>query len=132
MSAGNSGPKPEGSTVIDLHAHVVLEEGFGQAGKYGPELGEDENGVPYFRFGNYQMKPMGYRGSIFMDVDKRLEAMDAHGIDLQMLSPNPLTLFHHIDTKDAIHFCKVHNDAMAKLVGEQVFLDALLSSPLSQ
>ncbi|MFN3232958.1 MAG: amidohydrolase family protein [Alphaproteobacteria bacterium] len=104
--------------VIDLHAHTVFEEGFGQAGKYGPELAKDEQGVPYFRFGGYQMKPMDYTGTIFMDANKRLEAMDAHGADMQMLSANPLTWFHHIDAADAIHFCKVQNDAMAKLCSD--------------
>ena len=29
------------SMVIDLHAHVVLEESFGAAGAYGPELSSD-------------------------------------------------------------------------------------------
>ena len=49
-------PNVNGDKVIDLHAHVVLEEGFGQAGEYGPEPGIDEDGVPYFRFGGYSMK----------------------------------------------------------------------------
>ncbi|MCZ0943181.1 MAG: amidohydrolase, partial [Gammaproteobacteria bacterium] len=62
--------------VIDLHAHIVLEEGFGVAGRYGPELAADGDGVPYFRIGAYRMKPMAYRGTVFMDVDKRLALMD--------------------------------------------------------
>ena len=111
-------PNANGDKVIDLHAHVVLEEGFGQAGEYGPEPGIDEDGIPYFRFGGYSMKPMAYPGTVFMDVDLRLEAMEKHGIDLQLLSPNPLTMFHHIPAKDAINFCQVQNDAMANLVGQ--------------
>ena len=102
--------------VIDLHAHVVLEAGFGQAGVHGPESAVDADGVPFFRIGKYSMKPMAYRGTIFMDVNKRLERMEELGIALQMLSPNPLTMFHRIDAATAIHFCKVHNDAMADLV----------------
>ncbi len=104
--------------VIDLHAHVVLEEGFGQAGVYGPELATDDKGVPFFRIGQYQMKPMNYRGSVFMDVSKRLEQMEQHGIDLQLLSPNPLTMYHHIPADVAVRFCKIHNDAMAQLVAK--------------
>ncbi len=102
--------------AIDLHAHVVLEAGFGQAGRFGPELAVDANGVPFFRIGEYVMKPMPYRGSLFMDIDKRLRAMDRDGIDVQLLSPNPLTMFHGIDVADAVRFCRVHNDAMAELV----------------
>ena len=103
--------------VIDTHAHVVFEEGFGQAGQYGPEVGEGADGVPFFRFGGYQMN-LSYRGSIFMDVDVRLEAMEKHGADMQLLSGNPLTWFHHIDADDAIRFCKIQNDAMANMVSK--------------
>ena len=112
--------------VIDLHAHVVLEAGFGEAGKYGPELAQDENGVPFFRIGEYQMKPLDYRGSVFMDTQLRLERMQQDGIDLQMLSPNPLTMFHHIPADVATRFCQVHNDAMAELVSRHP--DKLLGS----
>ena len=37
--------------IIDTHAHVVLGKAFGKAGKYGPETGIDENGLPFFRIG---------------------------------------------------------------------------------
>jgi aminocarboxymuconate-semialdehyde decarboxylase len=102
--------------VIDLHAHVVLEAGFGQAGKYGPEYSRDENGVPFFRIGDYKMKPITYHGTVFMDMNLRLERMAEDGIDMQMLSPNPLTMFHHIPADVAKRFCRVQNDAMAELV----------------
>ncbi len=104
--------------AIDIHAHIVLEAAFGAAGRFGPELATDKNGVPFFRIGEYSMKPMNYRGSIFMDTAKRLDRMDSDGIDLQLLSPNPLTMFHGIDAPDAIRFTKVHNDAMAELVSQ--------------
>jgi aminocarboxymuconate-semialdehyde decarboxylase len=101
--------------VLDLHAHAVLEAAFGRAGRYGPEVGVDD-GVPFFRIGAFRMKPMSYRGTVFMDVEKRLESMDRLGIDLQLLSPNPLTMFHRIEADVAAQFCRVHNDAMAELV----------------
>lgn len=118
--------KPAGSKVIDLHAHVVLEAGLGKAGSYGPELGQDADGVPFFRFGGYAMKPMSYAGTVFMDTSMRLDALEKHGIDMQLLSPNPLTMFHHIAPADAINFCKAQNDAMAELV--QAHPDKLLGS----
>ncbi|MFM7534654.1 MAG: amidohydrolase family protein [Acidimicrobiales bacterium] len=102
--------------AIDIHAHIVLEAAFGHAGRYGPELATDDAGVPFFRIGEYVMKPMGYRGSLFMDLDKRLRAMDRDGIELQLLSPNPLTLYHGIEPDIAAGFCRVHNDAMAEVV----------------
>lgn len=106
----------QASRVIDLHAHIILEAGFGVASKFGPELGRDKDGVPFFRIGDYQMKPIEYRGTVFMETDMRLERMERDAIDLQMISPNPLTMFHQIPAETAIRFCQIHNDAMAKVV----------------
>ena len=104
--------------VIDLHAHVVLEPAFGAAGEYGPELVETED-APYFRVGEYVMKPSRYRDSVFMNLDQRLAALDATGIDAQMLSPNPLTFFGGIEPDVAATYARVSNDAMAALIGDQ-------------
>ena len=112
--------------VIDTHAHIVLGKAFGKAGKYGPETGLDENGIPYFRIGEYKMKPMQYEGTIFMENNLRIEAMDKLGIDLQLLSPNPLTMFHRIEGDVANEFCKIHNDAMVESINE--YPDRLLGS----
>tara|TARA_B100000686_G_C16764026_1_gene960599 strand:+ start:1083 stop:2051 length:969 start_codon:yes stop_codon:yes gene_type:complete len=96
--------------VIDLHAHVVLEDSFGAAGQYGPELSNDED-LQIFRVGDYSMR-VPYRESVFMNAAKRVAAMDDLGIDLQVLSPNPLTFFGHIDDENALRFAKTANDAM--------------------
>ena len=102
--------------VIDLHAHVVLEDAFGAAGRYGPFHGDDDRGREYFSVGEYTMKPIPYRGSVFMDVDRRVAAMDELGIDRQLLSPNPLTFFGRIEPGPAVDFARATNDAMAKVV----------------
>ncbi|MEX1148125.1 MAG: amidohydrolase family protein, partial [Sphingomonadales bacterium] len=102
--------------TIDVHAHAVLPEVMGAAGRYGPELIEEQDGTPVFRIGDYCLRNVRYRGSPFMDPDIRLAAMDRAGIDFQVLSPNPLTYFHFIPAPEAIAFCQRHNDAMASLV----------------
>ena len=102
--------------VFDLHAHVVLEDAFGCAGDFGPFHGVDDQGREWFGVGEYRMAPMRYRGSVFMDVDRRVAAMDALGIDRQLLSPNPLTFFGRIPAPEAIGFARATNDAMAALV----------------
>jgi len=112
------------SMVIDLHAHVVLEESFGAAGKYGPELSSGEK-LQEFRVGDYIMR-VPYRGSVFMDAQKRIEAMDALGVDLQLLSPNPLSFFGHINAEDALEFARASNDAMVKHIDP--FKDRLLGA----
>ncbi len=102
--------------IIDVHAHVRLNSTNGAAGKYGPEFGEDENGLPWYRVGNYKLYGVRHKLSPFTDVNLRLEKMKNEKIDFQVLSPSPLTYFHFIDTKDAISFCQKHNDECSKLI----------------
>jgi len=100
--------------TIDVHAHAVLEETMGAAGEYGPELGREA--APRFRVGTWELHGVKYRGGPFMDVDLRLKAMDAAGLDFQVLSPNPLTYFHFIPPEAARTYCRLHNDALARVV----------------
>jgi aminocarboxymuconate-semialdehyde decarboxylase len=102
--------------VIDVHAHVVLEGVMGCAGHYGPELGVGPEGRPRFRVGDYVLDGVDYRDSPFMDVDRRLALNDHLGIELQVLSPNPITYFHHVEADVADGFCRWHNDEMAQVV----------------
>lgn len=102
--------------MIDVHAHVVLEGTLGCAGHYGPELGEGPDGRPRFRVGDYVLDGVRYRDSPFMDVDLRLGLNDRLGIELQVLSPNPLTYFHHVEADIAANYCRWHNDALAAVV----------------
>jgi aminocarboxymuconate-semialdehyde decarboxylase len=51
-----------------------------------------------------------------MDPELRIAAMAAAGIDFQVLSPNPLTYFHFIEPSTAQAFCRIHNDALARVV----------------
>jgi aminocarboxymuconate-semialdehyde decarboxylase len=101
---------------LDVHAHAVLEGTMGAAGVYGPEIGSDSEGNPWFRIGNYRLDGVRYRGGPFMDVDLRLDRMRDSGIEFQLLSPNPLTYFHFIEAADAVAFCRRHNDELAALV----------------
>jgi aminocarboxymuconate-semialdehyde decarboxylase len=102
--------------VIDVHAHVVLDGVMGCAGRYGPELGVGPEGRPRFRVGDYVLDGVDYRGTPFMDVGRRLDMCDHLGIEMQVLSPNPITYFHHIEADIAISFCRWHNDELASVV----------------
>ncbi len=104
------------AAVIDVHAHVRLNATNGAAGRHGPEFGEDADGTPWYRVGNYKLVGVRHKASPFTDPGLRLARMDKDGIDFQVLSPSPLTYFHHIDTAEAIAFCRKHNDACAELV----------------
>ena len=104
------------AAVIDVHAHVVFEALNGSAGHYGPEAGIDEQGARFFRIGSYTMKPISYAGTVFTDLDLRISHLDRLGIDIQVLSPNPLTFFHGIEPAIATDFCHQHNQLMADTV----------------
>ncbi len=109
------GAPPVGG-LVDTHAHVVLEDSMGKAGICGPEIGCRRDGVPWFRVGDYQLDGVAYRGSLFIEADLRLEAMERAGIGLQALSPNPLTYLHFIEPGLAADFCGAHNDSLAEVV----------------
>ena len=103
--------------LIDVHGHIVLEGSLGAAGPIcGPELGAYEDGTTWFRVGDWRLDGVPYRESLFMQVGMRLDAMDAAGIRVQALSPNPLTYLHHIPAADAARYCRAHNDDLASVV----------------
>lgn len=105
--------------MIDVHAHAVLPGVEGAAGDAGPEIddGDELAGrLPCYRVGDYRLEGVRYRGTPFMDFDVRVAEMDRLGIDLQVVSPNPLTFFHHIPAVDAVEFCRKHNDELATAV----------------
>jgi aminocarboxymuconate-semialdehyde decarboxylase len=117
--------------TIDVHAHAVLAETMGTAGRFGPEIGAHPDGMPWFRVGDYRLDGVRYVGSPFMDADLRIKRMDEAGIDVQVLSPNPLTYFHFIDVADAIRFCRTHNDALSRVVaGHKNRLAAFAALPM--
>lgn len=103
------------SPVIDVHAHAVIRGSLGSAGAAGPEIGATD-GTPWYRVGGYFLHGVRYEGSPFMDVERRIEEMDRHSIDLQLLSPNPLTYFTDLDATAAVAYCRAHNDDLAHTV----------------
>ncbi len=115
MTVGPSA-EPLGPPVIDVHAHAVLPSSLGAAGEAGPELGTAPDGTPFYRVGDYVLRGVRYAGSAFMDPAVRLAAMDAAGIAVQLLSPNPLTYFPRLEIPAAVRYAREHNDALAELV----------------
>lgn len=104
------------AAVIDVHAHVRLQATIGAAGRHGPEFGTEADGTLWYRVGNYKLRGVKHTGSPFTDPALRLSKMDEAHIDFQVLSPSPLTYFHHIELAEALTFCRRHNNAMAELV----------------
>jgi aminocarboxymuconate-semialdehyde decarboxylase len=101
--------------TIDVHAHILCPEVMGMAGAAGPAMGL-EDGVTYFRSGDYVLRGVAFANSPFSDLSKRLALMDRMGIDHQVLSPNPLTYFYAQPVADGERFCRAQNDAVAAIV----------------
>ena len=116
--------------VIDVHAHIVLAKTFGEAGKYGPEMGGQDGDKPWFGVGDYRLDGVRYKGSPFMSTEKRLEKMDEAGIDCQVVSPNPLTFLHHIPTDLAVQFCRIHNDALYEITSKNNRIKGTAALPM--
>lgn len=109
-------PHDTGHPLVDYHAHVALPGFDGRAGDVGPESGTGTDGRPFFRVGDYRLEGVRYDGTPFRDLDLRLAAMDALHIDAQVLSPNPLTYFHHLDDRTAADISRWHNETLAEVV----------------
>ena len=119
------------ASVIDTHAHVVLEETEKSAGALGPEMLFDGQ-TPVYRIGDYHLKGVNYKNTAFMDPKIRIDKMEL--IDLQVLTPNPLTYFLYSEKDLSINFSKKHNDSLSyhikyaptRLVGMANFLYRIL------
>ena len=64
------------------------------------------------------MTPITYEGTLFTDLSLRLSELDRLNIDIQVLSPNPLTFLHGIEAQIATDFCRQHNTLMTRTVSK--------------
>ncbi len=84
--------------TIDVHAHCQFREA-------GALLGADAAKV--------QLPPVRGAEEAFIEIDKRLAAMDAQAVDLEVLSINPFWYGHDRDL--AAQIVKIQNEKLAEL-----------------
>jgi predicted TIM-barrel fold metal-dependent hydrolase len=84
--------------TIDVHAHCHFREA-------GALLGNDAAAL--------QLPPVRGAEEAFIEIDKRLAAMDAQAVDLEVLSINPFWYGRDRDLAAAI--VKIHNEKLAEL-----------------
>ena len=116
--------------VVDVHAHILLPGVMGSCGAAGPEMGFRENGTEFFRAGDYVLENVRFNNSPFSVPAQRVEKMAAMGIDLQLVSPNPITYFYHQSKQSAIEFNKKQNDEIAAVCSTHSQLVGAASLPL--
>ena len=102
--------------TIDTHAHCFFQEALDLMGPEGKTLLPPVKGIPEH----------------FIVIEERLRAMDAQGIDMQVLSINPFWYRKDVDTARAI--CRVHNEKLAQLCAQRpdrfaAFASLTLQSP---
>ncbi|WOH79556.1 amidohydrolase family protein [Bradyrhizobium sp. BEA-2-5] len=84
--------------TIDIHAHCHFREA-------GALLGADA--------GKYQLPPVNGAAEAFVEIDKRLAAMDAQAVDMEVLSINPF--WYDRDRDLAAQIVKIQNEKLAEL-----------------
>ena len=105
---------------INTHAHVILPDVLGKAGKYGPEIVIDSNGAAIMRVGAYSSRVGSGKGlteedfARISDVQRRLDEMDAEGVDAMVVTISPLFYLYWAEDDIRTSFASAQNDALAK------------------
>ncbi|MDS9471403.1 amidohydrolase family protein [Sporosarcina pasteurii] len=104
---------------VDFHTHIISEDFPDLAAKYG-----DERFPVLDRTCDCGAEIM-IKGKSFRkitdqawDIKKRLEDMDKEGIDIQVLSPIPVTLSYWAEPEAGLELSKSQNDFIASIVKE--------------
>ncbi|MEH6941298.1 amidohydrolase family protein [Bacillus sp. JJ722] len=104
---------------VDFHTHIIPEDFPDMAAKYGddrfPTLKHTcDCGAEIFRNG----KSFRKISDNTWDPKKRIEEMDKEGVDVQVLSPIPVTFTYWSDPEICLELSKVQNDFIASVIAE--------------
>ncbi|MFI1707379.1 amidohydrolase family protein [Streptomyces griseoruber] len=108
-------PRPQSPPTIDVHAHLLLPEVeeavAGQAGLAAARTLDARRNGPDALAVNGPM--VGERVPRLTDVAVRLAAMDAQGVDIQLVSPSPSHYHYWADLQLAERVCQLANEGTA-------------------
>src|SRR5262252_9423604 len=100
--------------LIDMHAHVI-PDGFPSAdGRAAAERWpriEEAGGVRAFVSGGMRLTVQ----DAYFDAERRLAAMDANGVDAEVVSPLPPLLNYRVVAADARDLCRSVNEFIVRL-----------------
>lgn len=104
---------------VDFHTHIIPEDFPDLAAKYGDDR------FPVLEHTCDCGAEIMIKGKSFRkitdqawDLKRRIEDMDNEGIDIQVLSPIPVTLSYWAAPKAALELSKIQNDFIASVVEE--------------
>jgi aminocarboxymuconate-semialdehyde decarboxylase len=106
-------------TSIDVHAHCVpagvLETLLAEGGRYGIELAEKDGRYAALIGGRVQTRDILPSLS---DVPRRLAAMDAAGVDVQLLASWIDLTAYSLDAATGVRYSRMFNEGLAATVAE--------------
>ncbi|MBB3082039.1 amidohydrolase family protein [Geodermatophilus sabuli] len=99
--------------LIDTHAHLLPYDYPADAPECFPRMEPvDGETARTLLFGQMQFKAK----DVFFDAERRIEAMDANGVDVEVLSPMPPLLRYDLPLDDAFSLARHVNEFSATLV----------------
>src|SRR5687767_10283264 len=106
---------------IDVHSHAVFTESFGKAGRFGPEVVND-NGTWKFRVGPYEAPLPAQKDGRARDPVEEMRShfspeaivkkIDAKGVDMIGLTISPLLYLYWAEPDIGVPFARLQNDLM--------------------
>ncbi|HET7388584.1 MAG TPA: amidohydrolase family protein [Nocardioidaceae bacterium] len=106
-------------TVVDVHAHCVPEAVAGRIEMEGARWGIEPTGREFIdgvSIGGRASTARAHPG--LLDVGRRLEAMDAMGVDVQVLSPWIDLTAYALSPDLGLAFARMFNEELVALAGE--------------
>ncbi len=106
--------------VIDVHAHVLPRSAIaateGGGSWHGSTIEDDHLGRPVIVTGE-RREGMGGRAH-YESMERRIERMDEMGVDMQILSVNPIFFRHYLDAEHGVAASVAINDEIAGFVAQ--------------
>lgn len=103
---------------VDFHTHYIPEHFPDLAEKYG------DQGWPTLLHTGPCRAEIYHAGKPYRSIDdrswepeRRIKDMDAEGIDLQVISPIPITFAYHFSAQAVLELAHYQNDEIARVVG---------------
>ncbi|MFC2001928.1 amidohydrolase family protein [Chloroflexota bacterium] len=102
---------------IDIHSHFTPRDcldAIDKSGKrFGASVTKDKTGKEIMTVGNMSLGPTARQR---WDPEARIKDMDSQGIDMQVLSPSPLTLYYDLDMETALWYSRLQNEGTARAI----------------
>ena len=109
-------PEPR---TIDTHAHILAEETMRLLGKEAPKvqpkLTPIDKNAAVLEVAGVAYRPFPLGG---WDIERRLQDMDADGVDVQVLSASPQTYYYDQEPSAGVALSAIQNEQIAKTVSE--------------